>query len=159
MKYFLTCSLFFLLTACSSTRQATKKQVTDFTELKKMVNEKNFDFVAERLLPATGIPSYITGFYDVRVNQDSLLVHLPYKGQAYMPPVDPSQSPLNFQSTSFDYSFTESNDKLNISIKPKDKQNVLQLLFVIFNNGSATLNINSSDRQSISFTGYISSSQ
>ncbi len=155
MKYLIIIAALSTFTACSTMKHSTKTQVTDFTEIKKMVNEKNFDFVAERMIPAKGMPSNITDFYNLKVSNDSLYVQLPYRGQAYLPPIDPSQSPLDFTSTSFDYTFTESTDKMNVTIKPKDKQNVQQFMLEIFSNGSATLNINSSDRQGISYNGYI----
>ena len=142
-------------TACSSMKQTTRTQVTDFTEIKKMVNDKNFLFVAERMIPAKGMPSNITDFYDLSVSNDSLYVQLPYRGQAYLAPIDPSKSPLDFTSTSFEYTVTEGTDKLNVIIKPKDKTNVQQFILEIFNNGSATLSVNSSDRQGISYNGYI----
>ncbi len=155
MKYLIIIAALSTFTACSTMKHSTKTQVTDFTEIKKMVNEKNFDFVAERMIPAKGMPSNITDFYNLKVSNDSLYVQLPYRGQAYLPPIDPSQSPLDFTSTSFDYTFTESADKMNVTIKPKDKQNVQQFMLEIFSNGSATLSINSSDRQGISYNGYI----
>ncbi len=155
MKYLLIIATLATFTACSSMKHITRTQVTDFTEIKKMVNEKNFDFVAERMIPAKGMPSTITDFYNLKVSNDSLYVQLPYRGQAYLTPIDPSQSPLDFTSTSFDYTFTESKDRMNVTIKPKDKQNVQQFMLEIFSNGSATLNINSSDRQGISYNGYI----
>ncbi len=155
MKYLIIIAALLTLTACSTMKHSTKTQVTDFTAIKKMVNDKNFDFVAERMIPAKGMPSTITDFYNLKVSNDSLYVQLPYRGQAYLPPIDPSQSPLDFTSTSFDYTFTESADKMNVTIKPKDKQNVQQFMLEIFSNGSATPSINSSDRQGISYNGYI----
>lgn len=144
-----------MVSACNSMKQSTKTQVNDFTVLKKMVNEKNFDFVAERMNPAQGMPRNLTSFYDLKVSNDSLNVQLPYIGQSSFPPIDPSQSPMNFISTTFEYSFTESNNKLNVTIKPKDNSKVQQFLFEIFSNGNATLSVNSSDKQSISYQGYI----
>lgn len=155
MKYLLIITAFTSLTACNSMKQSTKTQVNDFTVLKKMVNEKNFDFVAERMNPAKGLPRNLTGFYDLKVSDDSLNVQLPYIGQSSFPPIDPSQSPMNFINTSFEYSFTESNDKLNVIIKPTGNTKVQQFLFEIFSNGNATLSVNSSDKQSISYQGYI----
>ncbi len=155
MKYLFLAALLPLFAACSSTKNITTQE-NDFSKIKSMVAEKNIEFVVQRMNPAKGLPQNITSFYHLKTSNDSLYVQLPYIGQAYIAPVNPGQSPYDFISTSFDFQVTaEKADRLNITIKPRDKQNVQQFSLVIYDNGNASLSVNSSDRQGISYDGYI----
>ncbi len=65
-----------------------------------------------------------------------------------------TQSPLDFQSTNFTINKKE-NDKgrWDVVIKPNDYREVQSLTFTFFNNGSAQLNVQLTNRTPISFNG------
>jgi hypothetical protein len=67
-----------------------------------------------------------------------------------------ARSPLDFTTTDFTIR-KDHNDKgrWNITISPKDYREVQSFDFIFFNNGSAQLNVQLTNRSSISFNGAV----
>ncbi|HTE29828.1 MAG TPA: DUF4251 domain-containing protein, partial [Chryseolinea sp.] len=62
---------------------------------------------------------------------------------------------INFTSVSFDYKYSQRKKGWDLTIKPKDANGIQDLSFTIFDNGTASLRVNSINRQPISFNGYL----
>lgn len=142
----------------SSIAQNNAEVKTDVKKaaFKNMVDSQHFVFVAQSVTPLKGGFRNLTSSYDVSISKDTIISYLPYFGRAYSAPLDPSQGGLNFTSTNFSYSVTpHKKDGWNVSIQPKDNTGIQQLLFTIYDNGSANLNVTSTSRDPISFDGYI----
>jgi hypothetical protein len=106
--------------------------------------------------PMRGATRQLTSYYDITVSRDSLVSYLPYFGRAHVEPRDPTNIGFNFTSTKFEYTKTTTKKGgSDILIKPKDYTEVQNLSFRIFDNGSASLQVNSLNRDPISFQGYI----
>ncbi|MEP6583435.1 MAG: DUF4251 domain-containing protein [Ginsengibacter sp.] len=152
-------SLLFFITMlssnCSSTRNTTSyKNDSSLSAIKNMIDMHKFVFVAETMSPLRGRLRNLTSGYDVRVSPDTLMSDLPYFGRAYTAPLDPSQGGIKFTSTKFSYDVSqEKSNKWNIVIRPGDGQDVRQLIFTVFENGTASLNVTSNSRDAISFNG------
>ena len=126
------------------------------TAVKNMVESKNFVFKAQTMNPMTGRTRQLTSEYDLKILKDSIIAYLPYFGRAYSPPVNPNEGGIQFTSTDFEYKMTvRKKGGWDIQIKPKDARDVRQLDLSVFKNGSATLGVNSNNRQSISFNGHV----
>lgn len=151
---FISLSLF---SNCSSTKNtSTYKSDASPITIKNMIDSQSFIFVAESVNPVRGRFRILTSPYDVTVSQDSLTSYLPYFGRAYTAPIDPSQGGIQFTSTNFSYELSHNkSDKWDVVIKPKDRQDVQQLNFSIFDNGTASLNVISNSRDPISFNGHL----
>jgi hypothetical protein len=90
------------------------------------------------------------------VAPDSIISFLPYFGVAYQAPISTAEGGIKFSSAQFDYtSSIAKRQSWQVSIKPKDVPEVTQLSLHIFNNGEATLQVISTNKQAISFNGYI----
>jgi hypothetical protein len=139
-----------LFSAATASAQDLDKAV-----VQKFINSKHFVFKAQTALPMTGGSRQLTGGYDVKILGDSLVSYLPYFGRAYS--VTPGQrGGINFTSTKFDYKLSpRKKGGWNITIRPSDTRDVRELNFTISENGYATLQVNSNNRQPISFYGYI----
>ena len=88
-----------------------------------------------------------------------MISNLPYYGRAYSASINPSENGLNFTSTNFDYTVTpRKKGGWEVLIKPKDANDVREMTFTIFENGTASLYVTSNNRESISFNGYITQS-
>lgn len=145
--------LSFFLMRCSSTKKAVSLNEND---VKNIIDSSQFTFVAERMNPLRGASRILTSYYDVEVKKDSLSSFLPFFGRSFQAPMDPSKSPLEFHSYNFTYKVQQkNNDQWQVFINPNDRQEIQQLLFTIFNNGTATLNLVSTNRDAISFYGHI----
>ena len=123
---------------------------------KTMVDSQHFVFVAQSVIPLRGRFRNLTSLYDVSISKDTMVSYLPYFGRAYSAPINPSDAGLDFTSTNFLYSVTpHKKSGWDVVIKPKDKMEIQQYLFTIYDNGSASLNVISTSRDPISFNGYI----
>jgi hypothetical protein len=125
-------------------------------EIKNVVEAKSYVFVPQTALPSGGRSRQLTGDFDLRVSKDTIISNLPYFGRAYIPPANPSEGPLYFTSTQFEYTVT--NNKKggwDIVITPKDLHDQRQIALSIFDNGRASATVTSNNRQPIAFNGYI----
>jgi hypothetical protein len=125
-------------------------------EVKEMLQSKNFVFNAQFVNPQAGSTRALTSSYDLTVRPDSLTSYLPYFGRAYSAPINPSEGGIKFTSTNFDYNAQKGKkEKWAVSIKPHDAPEVQQLILTVFDNGNATLSVTSTNRQQISYNGYV----
>lgn len=142
-----------ILLGCSSSKKPQKLHPED---VGNMINARAFTFIAERVNPMRGTSRNLTSVYDVKINKDTVDCYLPYFGRAYQAPIDPSKGGIMFQSLNFSYNVTLKNkDEWEIYIDPKDNSQVQQLIFHVFGNANATLNVQSTHRDPISFYGHI----
>lgn len=143
----------FLFASCSTTQKTTK---LNSDEIRNMVDSSRFIFVAERVNPLRGNTRYLTSRYEVLIKKDSVDCNLPFFGRAFQAPVDPTKGGIQFVSTDFSYNTNLKNEnEWQVIIKPNDKTGIQQLLFDIFGNGTATLNVVNTNRDPISFYGHI----
>ena len=124
-------------------------------EVKKLVEGKDFIFKAQTASPLGGMTRQLTTEYDLRVIGDSMITYLPYFGRAYTAPLPGSTGGINFTSTDFAYSVSEKKKGgWEIRITPSGND-VRQLFLTVSESGYATLQVLSTNRQSISYNGYV----
>lgn len=125
-------------------------------EIGKLIQSKNFVFVAQYALPLGGRSVNLTSLYNVKLSGDTLTSDLPFYGRAFVAPINPSEGGIHFTSTHFEYTINEKKKGgWNVTILPKDTKDVRQMFLSVSENGSSSLQLTSNNRQSISFTGYI----
>lgn len=157
----LTCKGALLLLIISvallpATGWAQNKKDDKKAEIKNIVEAKNYVFVPQTALPAGGRSRQLTADFDLRVSKDTIVSNLPYFGRAFSAPVNPSQGPLQFTSTQFDYTVAiNKKGGWDIVITPKDLQDPRQIALSIFDNGNASATVTSNNRQPIAFNGYV----
>ncbi|MET4081334.1 hypothetical protein ABIB40_001280 [Pedobacter sp. UYP30] len=169
MKTFKLCIMVCLVGIVSQAYSQTDKATT-----KKIVENKNYTFVANSASPLasadvakvlSSIPGNsggsvinLTGSgYTVRVTADSVVAHLPYYGRSYQAPVNPSEGGINFNSKKFTYSKTQGRKgSYDIKIDTKDnKGENYRLVLSISQSGYATLVANSIYKQPITYQGFL----
>ena len=156
-------TLLFLLVAALSQpallhAQSTKadKQAEKTAAIKNMVDSQSYVFKAQSAMPMSGRTRQLTSDYDLKVTRDRIVSYLPYFGRAYTAPIDPSQGGIQFTSKDFDYTVTpRKKGGWDVLIKPKDYRDVQQMSLNITENGYASLQVTSTNRQAISFSGYV----
>lgn len=125
-------------------------------EIIEAVKEREFVFVANRMIPNRGRSFYLNSYYDVVVSADTVVSFLPFFGRAYVAPIHPADGGIRFTTTDFTYTEKEGrNGSRDIDIRPRDENSVQSMFFSIFNNGTASLKVTSLNRTPISFDGYI----
>ncbi|WP_395803358.1 DUF4251 domain-containing protein [Daejeonella sp.] len=152
--YYISTCLLMLFVILSHSIQAQTRQEKMKAGLKRLIESKDYVFLAESATPLSGSLIRLTSIYFLKINKDSLDSHLPYFGVAFRAPMGTTESPLSFTSTDFDYSMKESKKagfqiKIRIN-KPSDPD---LMMLSVSSSGYATLTVNSMHRQSISFYG------
>ena len=150
--------LFFFHQPAAGFAQSTKaeKQAAKTAAIKNLVDSQSYVFKAQSAMPMSGRSRQLTSDYDLKVTKDQVVSYLPYFGRAYSAPIDPSQGGIQFTSKDFDYTTTpRKKGGWDIQIKPKDNRDVQQMSLTISEDGYASLQVTSINRQPISFSGYI----
>ena len=124
--------------------------------IQNMVDSQRFVFDAQSVSPMRGGYRNLSSIYDVSISKDSLVSYLPFFGRADNIAYNSTTPALDFTSTRFSYIVSPyKKDGWTIVIKPADRTDINQYLFTVFNNGSASLTVDSNSRDAISFNGYI----
>jgi hypothetical protein len=124
--------------------------------IENLVNSKNFVFVAETMSPMGGRTMFLNYPYDLKITPEKVNSDLPYFGRAYVAPIDPTRGGLQFTSEDFEYKVAPAKKNgWDVLIAPKDTREVRQMSLSVSSNGNAYLQVNSNNRQAISFSGHI----
>ena len=139
-----------MVQAQQDTKNATANATTN------LVNSKRYVFVAETVTPMGGGMRSLTSYYDFTVAGDTLISVLPYFGRSYSAPMSSSDAGINFKSTDFSYQIKEKEKGgWDIEIDPKGVASAKKMNLFISDNGYASLQVISNNRQPISFSGHI----
>ncbi len=146
---------------------------TDKATTKRIVEAKNFTFVASSAMPMNSteinnILSRMPGVngggninlsgnsYDVRITPDSLIAYLPYYGRAFSAPVNRDNAGYKFTSTKFVYeNKLRKKGGWQITLNPQDTRDGVRMNLTIMTNGYASLVVSSNTKQSITYNGYL----
>jgi hypothetical protein len=143
------------MTTMAQSAQADKRAAKEAI-LRNLVESQQYDFKALSVMPLGGRTRQLTTDYDLKVTKESIVSYLPYFGQAYEAPMDPSQGGIQFTSKDFDYKIAEGKKGgWDVVIKPKDYKDIQQMSMNISADGYANLQVISTNRQAISYYGYI----
>ena len=163
--------------AQDTTQKATRaeRKAMKIAEVKKLLDSKNFVFIAQYANPLGGGTTYINGRsfnitpggsghiylgynYDVKVRPDSVIAYLPFYGRTTF---DPAYNPTSgngvmFTSTKFSYK-AKAGKKGNyiITIIPSYAKYNRKMTIEVSENGNARLQMIITNRDSISYDGYI----
>ena len=149
----LSFSFFYLASFAQDSAQMEKQKEPT---VKSMIDEKTLTFEPEFATPMKGGRRYLDPGYTLKLKPDTLVIDLPYFGRAYSVDYGASDGGLKATSYKFEYSVKErKKGGWDITIKTKDLKDQLQMELTVFENGSASLNVNSTNRQPISYDGKI----
>ncbi|MBK0384043.1 DUF4251 domain-containing protein [Pedobacter sp. SD-b] len=153
----LICLSITIFSACASKKEQQKRMGL----IDSLIKNNDFKFEAQQANPLrAGLVSpqlqRLNGSYDLKVSKDSINCYLPYFGVAQQAPYGSTDNGIQFISTNFSYDkIADSKGGYIITISPKDTDKVRTLYLTISKSGNATLNVNSNNRDAISFTGNI----
>lgn len=140
----------------SAQNKKKERQAKRTEEIKQLLNDRRYIFEATYMNPMRGGARALTSDYDMHIKGDTIISYLPYYGQAYQAPMDPTKNALEFTSTKFVYSVnTLKKGGWEITIVPKDNRDVQKMFLTVSEDGYATLRITSTNRDPISFDGTI----
>lgn len=139
------------------TKAAQKAQLIEKTQA--LVKSGTWQFDATQMLPTSGRSRTLTSSYRVIVKESEVDSYLPYFGRAYRAEYGSTDSPLSFKGEILDLRVEEwEKEGWVISFKTENKSDRLEYTFHIGKTGSATLKVNSTNRQQISYNGDLTES-
>ncbi len=133
-----------------------ERQAKKAAEVKTAVEAKRYLFTANYMTPMRGGGKALTSDYAITVKGDSLISYLPYYGNAYVAPVDPTKNVLEFTSKASIYTaIPQKNGGWEITIIFKDNRDVQKMFLSISPDGYANLRVTMFNQDPISYDGTI----
>ncbi|MEO5684619.1 MAG: DUF4251 domain-containing protein [Chitinophagaceae bacterium] len=153
--YVMICLVALLLNPQVSIGQ-NKKDSARAAVITALIIDQEYTFKASSVTPSGGRLRQLTSEYDLQISKEQVVAYLPYFGRAFSAPIGNSASGIQFTSKDFEYTLSEKKKAgWDVTIKFKDAQDTRQMQLSIFDNGSATLQVMSNNRQPINFNGNI----
>jgi hypothetical protein len=156
INYICKTILLFLVGVVTLVQIASAQDSEKESAVKSLIESGNFVFEAQTALPIRAQVRQLTFGFDMRVSKDTINSYLPYFGRAYVAPVNPTEGALNFVSTDFDYTVkNRRKGGWDILIVTKDQRDNKRMLLTVQESGHASLQVTSTNRQPISFNGFV----
>ena len=121
--------------------------------VKKLIESENYKIDVNTAMPMRGRSIPLTSSNSLEIRNDSVISYLPYYGRAYSIPYGGGDG-LNFKAVLKEYSM-EMDKKGNAVIEfiARNPEDRYEYRVKVFPNGSASIDVNMQNRQSISFQG------
>ena len=137
-------------------RETTEEKAAREAREAKMVLEGietgHFTIDIDRMYPIRGMSQHVTN-YSIAVRDGVLYSHLPYIGQAWRVPYGGGHA-LNFDAKVGNYSVAKTGkDEYEIRIYVKTDEDEHLYRLILFENGRASLDVQSGNRERISYSG------
>ena len=126
--------------------------------IRALIETQHYSFKAQTASPLGAATKQLTSGYELKVRKDTLDAYLPYYGRAYQATIGSlEEGSIRFKTTDFKYISLRRGKKAagTFTISPKNAGDTRQLFLTISVDGYTTLQVNSNNKQSISFYGYI----
>ena len=142
-----------VMTESREDRQA--RQEREAAQVRQSVESCDFTMDVRRMIPL-GANSRIVSNYSVKVKDGHINSHLPYMGRAWDVPYGGGHA-LNFEADIQEASvFREANGSYTVRLLVPTDEDTHVYIFQIFDNGSASLLVQSKNREPINFNGQLS---
>jgi hypothetical protein len=154
----LSCFLSVSVFAQKKTSKELKaeKELQQQKQIEALIDSKNFVFEAQKISPQGGrviILDYNT--YFLKFNPEKVTCDLPFFGRGFNIGYG-SEGGIKFEGAPENIKVEKKKKYYNLKVIVKGKDDIYNLIFSIFFNGSTTLSVNSNNRSSITYYGEIS---
>ena len=145
------------VSACGILSSETREErVAREAQEAKMVRQGletgNFTIDIDRMYPLRGTSKMVNN-YSIKVKDNVLISHLPFIGQAWRVPYGGGHA-LNFKAKIGSYKVVQTRkDGYEVRIYVKTDEDEHLYLLTVFNNGRASLDVQSGNRDRISYSG------
>lgn len=152
-------SVFAQKTEKSNKELNTTGETQQTHDIATIAESKNFIFYARVATPMNARNINLTSEYNVRVSNDSVFSYLIYQGMSHSAVFGGTENPMIFNLPFSNYKTKKTKNGYLVKLSVKNGTDNLNFSFHIFESGSATLNVSSINRQSMSYSGEISGEQ
>jgi len=132
-----------------------EKEAKKAEQIKTLLDDKFFVFNATHMMPMGGGSKYLNYDYDVTVKNDTVVSYLPFFGRAYHVEYGARNLGFDFTQPIEEYKKEKKDDGYLVELKVKNGMDQVNFSFHISELGYTTLNVNSTNRQAISYYGMI----
>lgn len=124
-------------------------------EIESLINSRKFDFEAQKATPQGGRFIFLDyNTYFLKFNPEKTTGDLPFFGRAFNVAYG-GDGGIKFEGIPENIKIEKNKKSYTIKASVKGKDDVYNLMFSVFYDGSATLSINSNNRAFISYDGEI----
>lgn len=149
---------FFVISSCGSSR--TGETINDYDGLQQLVSSREFEVENQWAQPLTGTRVNLIGNTNyMRFKNDSIELHLPYFGVRHAGGAYDREGGINYKGALKDLEIDERPGQGRILISFEGQQDSEDLWFslILFSNGKVDTTVKSSQRNTISYDGEVSS--
>lgn len=152
-KFIYICAIYLICTlpVTAQSRQEKKEQTEH--AVRKAIDSNHYKINADRMLPMRGNSKTLTSNYSVEIRNDSVFSYLPYFGVAYSIPYGGGKG-LIFNAPLSEYNVEyHKKGKVKVNFKVRNDEDSYTYNMTIYPNGSTSIQVQSVNRQPISFQG------
>lgn len=121
--------------------------------VKELIVSENYKIDVTTAYPMRGRSIPLTSPYSLEIRNDSVISHLPYFGRAYSIPYGGGNG-LIFKTLLKEYTMDmDKKGRARIKFKARNPEDQYEFNVTIYDNGSASIDVNMQNRQSINFMG------
>lgn len=147
------CSVLVTLSGCATAEERAARAAEQALKVKTALTQRHYKIDVNRMYPMNGNSRNVSYGYSVEVRNDTLISYLPYFGRAYNVPYGGGKG-LNFSERIGSYHETQqSNGARLIDIELKNDEDIYQYTIKVFDNGNASIDVQSRQRDPISYSG------
>ena len=142
-----------MLSGCASAEERAARAAEQAAKVTKALEARDYKIAVNRMYPMKGSSRSVSYGYSVEVRNDSLISYLPYFGRAYNVPYGGGKG-FNFSEHIGSYHETQqSNGARVIDIELKNDEDIYQYTIKVFDNGNSSIDVQSRQRDPISYSG------
>ena len=141
-----------MLAACATQEERAARKAEQARLVTAALDARDYEIDITRMIPSKGAAKSVSS-YSIEVRNDSLISYLPYIGRAYNVPYGGGKG-LNFSAPISNYKESKGKNGLReIEISVTNSEDTYRYYLKVYDNGSSSLNVQSRQREQISYTG------
>ena len=143
------------LGSCASSEERAAQKAEFARKVTAALDKRSYKISINRILPMRGASKSVSYGYSVEVRNDSLFSYLPYFGRAYQVPYGGGKG-LTFDAPINHYQESKMNNgSRQIDIVIKNEEDEYSYHLSVFENGSSSIDVQSRQRDPISYSGEV----
>jgi len=146
-------NMIFAVFVFGQDKQPTKSEIKA-EKVEKSIKSGRYEITVNQVNPMTGRVRHLTSDYSVRISGDSCYVYLPYFGRAYSLPYG-GDGGIKVTNVMENYKMNKEGKSYTISFSAKGNDDTFRFSVSVWINGSTEINVTSNNRQTISYSGYL----
>jgi hypothetical protein len=153
----LFCFMFGSINAQDKTVKVALASNTEQTKIESLLNSKNFEFIANEVLPLGSAPKDLVGSdYSVSFKPEMVISYMPFYGRSYSAMATMGKDKgMRFEGVPENFSVEKNKNGFFVNTKVTVERDTFSISMTVSNSGYATLTINSNNRGTISYQGEV----